>query len=279
MKCRPFKVVTLCLLSFLGTMAIDAKVGHAGEAVRIGGTGMGLAAMRLLGEDLQQQHPDVSVQVLPSLGTPGGIEALADGAIDIAIASRPLKPPERDKGVREASCMTTAMVFVSSHPRPGGIELLRIPELYSNPSPTWPDGTPLKIILRSRTGSEHPYLIQAIPGMEKALEAAFARPGIPVGATDQENVDLAQHVPGSLSVATLMQIAAERPGVRMLALDGVQPTVDTVEDGSYPFPLRVCLLLPTKPSPDAVRFIAFANSEEGRQRLRRFGAVLSENPK
>lgn len=46
--------------------------------LRIGGTGMALAAIRRLGDALIIAQPDLAVTVLPSLGTGGG---LARGAV------------------------------------------------------------------------------------------------------------------------------------------------------------------------------------------------------
>ena len=63
---------------------------RAAEKLRIGGTGVGLAAAQALGEALQRADPAVTVEVLRSLGTPGGMRALAQGAVEVAIAARPL---------------------------------------------------------------------------------------------------------------------------------------------------------------------------------------------
>ncbi len=93
--------------------------------------------------------------------------------------------------------MTTALVFAANHQDQGyGIRSAELPALFRDPRPTWPDGTPLKLILRARSGSEYPYLIKAVPGMSAALDEAHQRRGIPMGATDQENADLALRTAG-----------------------------------------------------------------------------------
>ena len=246
---------------------------HAAEKVRIGGTGIGLAAAQALGDALHKAEPGISVEVLRSLGTPGGLRALAQGAVEVAIAARPLLPAEREQGLREASCLRTALIFVTSHPTAAGVERKRLPAIYDGTLGNWPDGAPLRPVLRLRAGMEMPYLSQAIPGMERALEAALARRGVPVGTTDQENIALAQEIPGSFAVATLLQILSERPGVRVLDLDGVAPTAASIADGSYPLPVRVCFAVPATPSAGAQRFVEFANSEAGRAILRGFEAA------
>jgi len=263
----------LSSVSLIGCLTVSTP-SQAGETIRIGGTGSGLAAMRMLGAEFTKRNPGTEVEVMASLGTLGGIEALGEGAIDVGLAARGLKPDESAKGVREATCMTTALVFAANHDGQGAvIRSAELPALFRDPRPTWPDGTPLKLILRARTGSEYPYLIKVLPAMGAALDEAHQRRGVPMGATDQENADLAQRTAGSLAMTTLLQIRAEKLGLRMLPLDGVEPSTETVADGSYPFPFRICLLLPVQPSAIGQQFVSFFESREGRDMLHRLGAV------
>jgi phosphate transport system substrate-binding protein len=258
----------LALVLMLGCLAVSTP-SQAGEMIRIGGTGSALAAMRILGSEHQKVEPDTEVEVLASLGTLGRIEALAEGAIDVGLAARRLKPEETAKGVREAACMITALVFAANHPDQGyAIRSADLPALFRDARPLWPDGTLLKIILRARTGSEYPYLIKAVPGMTAALDEAHQRRGIPVGATDQENADIAQRTEGALAMTSLIQLRAEKLSLRPVPLDGVTPSTDTVADGTYPFPFRICLLLPAQPSPAGQRFVSYVMSREGSDKLR-----------
>ena len=43
------------------------------ETLKIAGTGGDLGAMRMLGDAFQALHPDIDVEVLPGLGSSGGI--------------------------------------------------------------------------------------------------------------------------------------------------------------------------------------------------------------
>jgi phosphate transport system substrate-binding protein len=103
--------VVLCTVSQAGIASDDG-------VVRIGGTGMALAAMQQAGAHLNLVNSTVRVEVLPSLGTPGGLKALTEGAIDIAVVGRSLTAAEKAQGAAEATCATTPLVFASSHPAP-----------------------------------------------------------------------------------------------------------------------------------------------------------------
>ena len=132
--------------------------------------------------------------------------------------------------------MTTALVFASSHKAAQGITRAQLPDLYADASPKWPDGLPLKIILRSRAGSENPYLVAAIPAMGPALDAAYKRPGMPVASTDQDNAKLATQITGSFAVMTLLQLKAEQLDLQALDLDGVAASAATIANGDLSVP-------------------------------------------
>lgn len=248
-----------------------ATAAPAQETVRIGGTGMALALVKAIGDALHTAEPGIVTTVLPSLGTPGGIKALDANAIDIAIAARAMKEPEKATGIHEAACLTTALVFATSRQTAPGIELAQLPKIYADPEPHWPDGQPLKVILRSPAGSENPYLIRLVPGIAVGFAAAFGRPGIPVGATDQENAALATRTAGSFAIATLLQIRAENLALTPLAVNGVEPKPASLADGRYPMPIRVCFLLPARATAGATQFIAFMRSRPGQEIIRHHG--------
>lgn len=262
------------LAAITSATGVVAQGETFGGTVRIGGTGMALAAMQQAGAELSAAEPGIKITVLPSLGTPGGLKALAQAAIDVAVIGRRLKPDEAAKGAVEVGCMTTPLAFVTSHPSPNGVAKAEVPRFYSTDRPTWEDGTPLKVILRARAGSENGYLTAAIPGMAEALEAAYKRPDIPVGVTDQENAEQASRIPGSFAIMSMLQMRAEKLALRPVALDGVMPTERAVSDKTYPLSVDVCIVLPTNPTPAAKRFTDHLKSDRGRALLASMSAAM-----
>jgi phosphate transport system substrate-binding protein len=273
MKVTSIKTQMMGRAVFGAALCIAATAPAVADTVRIGGTGMALAAMQSAGEGLAATQPDISTKVLPSLGTPGGLKALGQGAIDLAVIGRPLTADEKAKELVDAGCTTTALLFATSHPRPHGITTAQLPGIYADERPSWPDGGPLKIILRSRAGSENAYLTAAIPGMAAALDTAYQRRGIPVATTDQENAEQASRIAGSFAIMTMLQMRAEKLELRPVALDGVLPSAETVADKTYPLSVSVCLVLPARPKPAAEKFVAYLKSGAGRALLTSLGAA------
>lgn len=213
---------------------------HAGKIIA-GGTGMSLTLMSEAGKTLNSENPEISLKVLPSMGSGGGIKALLDGVLDVSLSARPLKEKEAES-LQEVFCFVTALVLATNPSHVSNINLSELAKLYSDPSPTWPNGTPLKVVLRPSSGSEIPYLTKKVPGFEAAIATARKRPGVPVGITDHMNLDIAEQMDGVLAITTLLQIRSEKKELSPVSLDGIEASVETLRSGRYPFPIKVCVI-------------------------------------
>ena len=270
-----------CVVRVVAQLALTAillvpSATSRAETLRLGGTGILLETMRGLGAAYTADHPETRVEVLPSLGTPGGIRALLARRIDIALTSRPLTDKDKGDGLEEAVCATTAYVFATTYTGPYSVTKATLPSLYANPQPVWPDRTPLKIILRSRAGTARQYLSTLVPGMAAALDAAYARPGMPVSATDQVNAELATRVAGSFAFMTLMQMQSERLALRALPFEGVTPTPQTIADRTYPLLIQGCAVIHRIASAEVQKFIVYMKSTVGQALVRQHGAISAD---
>lgn len=270
----PRRVNTLMRMLMLATigMAVTHAPARAAETVRIGGTGMAIAAMNGIRGQLAGNNPALSVDVLPSMGSKGGLRALADGAVQVATVARPLSADERALGLTETVCFDTPLVFATSRPRPDGVARGDLPALYDRADATWSDGTPLKVIMRAHSGSELPYLASRVPGLDQAFAKAFKRQGMAIGATDQENAELAQRINGSFAIMTLLQIRSENLPLQVVPVDGVVPSPETLANGQYPFSIRLCVVLSSEPTPGALALVRQVRSDEGEALFRHLGA-------
>ena len=240
------------------------------QAIRVGGTGAPLAALRQLGDAFVAQHPDAAVDVLPSMGSSGGLRALNDGAIDLAISARPPRADESD-GAELAvfPFVATPLVVVTSYDGDVDMRMDDVVAMFADRAATWPDGSPVRAILRPETESDVRILIEAIPGLEAAFAAARQRPEVPVAANDQQNMDLAATTAGSLAMGTLLQVRSEGLPLHVLPIDGLARDAADQHPASKQF-----FLVAHADAPDRVRdFVAFARSDAGSAIMRRLGAT------
>jgi len=243
----------------------------AAEMLRIGGTGSATVLMERLGAAFAARESDVKVAVVPGLGSSGAIAATIDGALDMAVSGRPLKPDEA--GLIEVFAVRTPYGLVSSNPKPGDLARDDVAGFYASSNSTWSDGSPVRVILRPRSESDTTLLGQTFPGMAAAIDQVRTRMDVPLAATDQDNLEMAKAIQGSLVGTSLAQMVTERHQLRFLTIDGVEPTLENLESGDYPYfkPLR--FVVADRPAPLVQRFLAFVESSDGEKLLRHAGCL------
>jgi phosphate transport system substrate-binding protein len=272
------KQSTCCgrLLAFaIASAGILSGQATAADEIKIAGTGAALGTMRQLGEAYSKRHPGAKIAVLPSLGSGGGLQALAKDAIDIAVTSRPMNEEFRKLGLVEREYGRTPFVFaVSTKSKVTAITLGQVADLYAGRTPSWPDGSQVRFVLRPIGDGESEQLRKMSPRMAEALTRAEKIPGTPFAVTDQESADSLERIPGSFGVITLAVIRSEHRSLRALELDGVAPTVENAASGRYPHYKQLSVVTRAEPSAATTRFLAFVRSPDGAAILVRNGHWL-----
>lgn len=239
----------------------------AAEPLRVGGTGGAFGLLQRLGDAFSATSGSKVVNV-PSLGSSGGIRAVAENKIDIAVSGRPLRAAETAKGLTVAVTVRTPYFIVTSHRNPVGLKSADLASLYAKPNATWADGAPVRIVLRPRSDSDTELMGELFAGMAEALEAARSRPDVPTGATDQDNGDLAERISGSLTGMTGTQLKTEDRRLRAVALDDVDPTFANYENGTYRYGKKLYFVTRSAGNPEIGRFMDYVRSADGMKILR-----------
>lgn len=242
------------------------------EEIKIGGTGNALGTMHLLGKAFSKKYPDINVTVLSSIGSSGAIKAVPKGGVDIGLISRVLSDDERTAGaVATEYARTPTVLAVSTKSKVTAITRDQIADLYTGKLAKWPDGTPVRPVLRQPGDDNTKQLKNLSPAIEKALSDAEQRRGLSYAVIDQEAADKIESIPGAIGVTTLALILSEGRALRPLKLDAIDPTVKNGASGDYPIVKRFFFV--TRPAPSAAvqKFTAFVNSPPGREILAKTG--------
>ena len=264
----------ICAVATLLAGTLSAAPANAAETLRAGGTGAATELLRQVGAEFTAAS-GVKIDVIPSLGSSGALRALVDGKLDIAVSARPLKADESAAGLRQVAVFQTAFVLATSHRNPNGLRAVDVPEIFAAEKPTWADGTPIRIILRPRSEADTVLFGTLFDGMDVVIETARRRAEVPTAATDQDNADLAERIPGSLTGTTVVQLVTERRRLQIVPIDGVEPTLANLESGAYRFVKKLYFIAGAKSGPEISRFVEFLRSPPGLKALRE-AAVLPE---
>lgn len=241
------------------------------ETIKISGTGASLATMQNLGKEFAKNRAGVSIEIQPNLGSGGSIKALLAGALDVAIATRPVKPEEQARGAISALYAKTPFVIATAQGnKTSGFALREIAGIYAGRIANWPDNSPIRLVLRPQSDSDTPALAGMSAEMKAAMETAFSRRGLNVAMTDQEAGDALEKIPGAIGSTTLALVVSEKRALKPLAINGVAPSVRSIGDGSYPWHKSLYFITTGKSSPLVAQFASFIRSPAGR-------AILAEN--
>jgi phosphate transport system substrate-binding protein len=274
----PIKLTYLIKLSWLmSTLLVGLCMTSQSYAdtIKIGGTGNALGTMQLLANAYSQAHPEVKIIVLPSIGSSGAINAVPNNAIDIGLSSRPLKETEQQKGIKAIEyARSPTVIAVSNKEKVTNISLKELADIYSGTMLNWQDGTTIRPIIRQPGDDNSIQLMGLSPALKEALELADSRPNLPFAATDQEAVDKIYEIPGGIGVTSLALIISEKRPLRPLILDGIEPTPEAANSGTYPILKHFYLIIPETIPAHVQAFISFISSDQGKHILKENGNAI-----
>lgn len=255
----------------LAGAAARPGTARAADTLRITGTGSGTGGMALLAQAFMLKNPGSSVEVLPALGSAGGLAALIDGRIDLAVSNRrpSAKETERSAGVLSELLYARTPFVIAVH-RDLGIKTLTFPELaglYREGGAHFANGRRARPVLRLLDATDTDLLKSMHPALVAAVDAAMARRGMLDAATDSEAANIIERTPGAFGPSTLALIESEKRPLQALALDGVMPTLANLANGSYRWSKQLYAITGPRHSSLLSSFLSHLQSTAGRRLL------------
>lgn len=247
------------MLHLCATLAAAALLA-APEPILLSGTGSSTGGMRALAEAWSRAHPATPVRVLPSVGSSGAIRAVLDGKLHLGCVARALTAEEAARGAAQRPYARTPLVFATDPGNPlRSISPAEIERIYAGERTAWPDGRPIRLVLRPPADALSTALAALSPGLRAAQERARLVHGLFVGVTDQDAADHLERTPGAFGPTTWSLVVSEGRRLNVLALDGVHPSAP-----GYPWTVELSFVWRGAQPPGAARgFLAFAASAEG----------------
>lgn len=261
-------------LAWLVLTTLAAMQPLAAAELRVAGTGAGLGVVTELADRYRRAHPELKVEIHPSLGSSGALKALKAGAIEVAISARPLKEDEKAAGLTQTPMSRTALALVTSYRTPpASLSSEQVMAIYGASPPPWSDGVPLRVVLRPESDTDTRLLRNAIPSIGGNLERLYASGSVPTAATDQDAANQIASIPGSFGLLSLSLVTELGGALRVVSFNGVKPSLETVASGSYPMIKSFYLVVSAKAGDVVQGFLRYARSREAQEVFRRHGHV------
>lgn len=243
---------TLVLVAFFalacGGAADEAGTGEAlSGAVRIDGSSTVYPITEAVAEEFQREHPETRVTVGVS-GTGGGFKRFCAGEIDVADASREIKPSEAEaceaNGVSyEEIRVAWDGIAVVVNPANDFVQCLTVDELKR----IWEPGSTVENWSRVRDGFPDQEIVLYGPGTDSGTfdyftevivgEEDASRPDYTASEDDNVLVQGVTGDEGSLGYFGFAYYEENQDKLKVLGVDPgdgcVEPTVETIESGEY----------------------------------------------
>lgn len=237
--------------------------------LRLGGSGVGLELTRILAEQFAKDRAGVTVSVAESLGTGGGIRALAAGKLDVAVIMRPLKTDEVAGGETLPLCRTPWTFYVNATRADVALTGADLPALFLSALPPFARGE-VRPLLRPANETGFQYLEKAFPGLSAAVAAARENRAAVTEVTDQDAMSAVENGPALVGFGALAPMVAERRALRAVPLDGIDAATMSP---AYPHWAEVYLALGAASSASSRAFAAFVASPAAQASLRANGCL------
>ena len=250
---------------------------HAQPRERIvvdGSTGV-MPLVSALAKAYQERNSTATVEMGKGLGTRERLRALADGRIDIALASHGLVAEELTRqGMAVHEIAKVAVVFgVNASVPAANVTDRQICDIYAGTVTNWKElgGPDLAIAPRARPDSEVD--AEVVRGKVACLKDLKMPDRVKVMARSGDMAkELATSV-GAIGMTTTTVVEQSQGKIRRLSLNGVLPSSENIERKIYTLTRDSVLVTKASPSPAVSRFIEFIRSSAGTAVITANGAV------
>ncbi|SKA96203.1 phosphate ABC transporter substrate-binding protein, PhoT family [Caloramator quimbayensis] len=242
-KIKGLILVLLVSMLTLSAVACSKKPAALSGTVKADGSSTVGPITQAVAEEFKKVNKDVEIAVGIS-GTGGGFKKFVVGETDINDASRPVKKEEIDKAKANNIEMTEfevakdgiAVVVNKENTWVSDITVEQLKKIWSKDStvktwkdvdPSWPD-IPIKLYGPGTDSGTFEYFTEEINGKAKEIRPDFT-------ASEDDNV-LVQGIEGdkgALGYFGLAYYEENKDNLKILKVNGVEPTLDTVMNGTY----------------------------------------------
>jgi phosphate transport system substrate-binding protein len=212
------------------------------------------------------EHRGISLNVQGG-GSSSGVQAARSGAAQIGMSSRKLKPAETDLLAVTIAWDAIAVIASPSNPV-AALTLAQVKDIFAGRVTRWSQlggaDRPITVIAREEgSGTRGAFDEMVLQKDDITPRALF----------QDSNGAVREIVAQDRNAIGYMSLGMTDPRVRVLAINGVEPSVATVVNATYKLVRPFLFVLKGAPEGEAKRFIDFILSPRGQAILAREGLI------
>jgi phosphate transport system substrate-binding protein len=214
----------------------------------------------LLGEAFHHRHPGVVLDI-DAGGSSVGIRAIHDGAVDIGMASRQLRPAEAEGIEQHQIAVDVIAIVVHAAVSVEGLTKDQLRGIYLGQITNWrevdgPDQQIAVTVRGNNSGTRGAFDEIVLDNQQPAADSLMRAP------TAGDMAAIVARTPGAIGYVGFGNIDDD---LHVLTIDGIMPSVESAQDGSYTLIRPLLLLTGPLTQPAAHMYVEMALSDEGQK--------------
>jgi phosphate transport system substrate-binding protein len=236
------------------------------DALLAMGSGAATPLLQALARAYAAGHPSLPVRVEPSVGSAGGIAAATDGAVDLGLVGRGLRPTEAAALELFPLALDAVVLAAAPDVERDGLSHEELRKLYAGDRETG-----LTLLLRDPAETANDALEHAYPELRALRETGAASARFRVLDHDEAMAHALLTTPRGVGVFSFGAIRTWGLPLRPLALDGVHPSVSALGSRRWPAVRPLGVVFRAERRARVSPFLTFVVSPEGRAVTRTAG--------
>ena len=257
------------MLTGCGSTSTDSNtVATEGGTVATDGSTSMEKVIGYLSEAYMEENAGVKVTYNPT-GSGSGIQAVQEGRCDIGLSSRNLKDEEKADLVGTVVAIDGIAIIVNPENAVNDLSIEQIAALYKGEITNWSEvgGADAPVVLIGR---------EAASGTRDGFESITDTEDLCKYSQELTSTgDVVQTVASNPNAIGYASLAAVKDTVKMLDVDGVTPTTETIQNGTYKVQRNFVFVTKKNAelSDTAKAFFQFATSKAADELIVKAGAV------
>jgi phosphate transport system substrate-binding protein len=267
------------ILLLLAVAALAATSARAQKLVIKGSDTLGAKLVPTLAEEYKVRNPGVSFEIAAE-GSTTGIAAITDGTAQIGMSSRRAKPTEMSLAQSKGVIMKPTIVaydgiavIVSVANGVSSLTKRQVEQIFAGDITDWSavGGTSGTISVYTRNTSSGTYSDFKDLAMKKRDYAGSSQK---MAGNEQIVAEVAKN-PNGIGYVGLAYM--NEPGVKVVAVDGTTPSKESVLAKKYPYARPTFYYTNGEPTGEALKFVEFTLSAEGKKIVEKIGFLAPAN--
>jgi phosphate transport system substrate-binding protein len=252
--------------------------GFPAETLVIPGSGACEVLLQELAAAFNAKNPGQEVIIPPSIGTRGGILAVAHDEYLLGRVARPLDEMERGYGLGYLVFARDAVVFaVGAKVEIKSLTSGQLADIFTGKITNWQEVGGHQAPIRVLTRDPGETSLRSIRQQLKEFQNINFTPRSKTAHHDYEMLEMLQKFKNSIGFLTYSSTVGLDTSIKPIALDNIRPTPETVQAGQYKMLEDYALVYKEKRLNELARaFIKFIFSDEARDIMKKRGVIPAD---